>query len=506
MIYRKSILYKETAYKKNSSNMFLSRACRLLILISSIIISLISITQILGEPVLHDNWAIIVSFLCLSWIGIYMVCSSLEFKSLYLFTSAYIIMLSLFHLGITIPHSLAFIGGLDWLSFGMMAKWYERAGWYTALALGCLGIGFGISLMSLRIRAKPLTTNSQRIGDRLLNTIFWDGFGLLLASSVFLLMAIQSFGDLTSYSRVDFFRTSKDTRGFGVFLMVLPAAVTMLMIGANRHFKKLFAISVASISFIILLLSGYRSSALYPLLIGIIIFVKVGKKIPFHFSVSIIFLVIIIIPIIGMLRGMGPYNKLNLLTIEKSMKNTKAQDTFVELGGTAGVLAHVVRLVPEIDSYRYGTTYIRAFRDSIPNIMPNMSASYRAKSKQEALVDPSAISKMVVPSDWITYRVDRERFNTGEGLGFSAIGEPYINFGIIGVVIYFILLGYFLGRLDGINLLEHPKILVFSCSMLGPLIGTVRGDFGNFVKPAIFITIILGIWRILIRIISPKYV
>jgi oligosaccharide repeat unit polymerase len=305
-----------------------------------------------------------------------------------------------------------------------------------------------------------------------------------------------------SYSRADFFHTSKDTRGLGVFLMVFPSAVTMLVIGANKQWENLFALIMSSVALVILLLSGYRSAVLQPLLIGIIVWTKVGRKIPVLISVSIVFLVIIMIPVIGMFRGMGPYDKLNVSSIEKSMEKTNAQDTFVELGGTAGVLAHVFRLVPETDSYRYGMTYVKAFRDSIPNIMPQMSESDRLKARQGGLLNPSMINEVLAPGEWITYRVDRARFIKGEGIGFSAIGEPYINFGAIGVIIYFMLIGFLLGRLDSVNILETPNILIFSCSMLGVFMGTVRGDLATFIKPAIFITIILIIWRTIMRIFN----
>ena len=470
----------------------------------SIIIFVYSLLNVLIEPEVHANWSISVTLLSIFWIVTYILYTYCRFKTFYLLASAYILALSLFHLGTIIPASLGLIDNIVWEPVGYLARWQERSGWFTVLSLSCLGIGVGISA---KFSAETgLKRPVVAVRNHALSSIYLDGIGLFVSSLVFLCMAIYSFGNLLNYSRVEFFRTASDTRGLGLFMMVLPSAAVLLAIGARSKIEKIFSIFVALSSFCMFLFSGYRSAALFPALVGIILWEKVGKKISFVFAVSAVAFVIFVIPVIGMLRGMGPYKNINSQTIEKSVKKTSSQDAFIEMGGTAGVLAHVLRLVPDQDPYRFGVTYVKAFRDSIPNIMPKMGESYRTQSRQEAFYDPYAIGSMAVPSDWITYRVARDKFNKGEGLGFSAIGEPYLNFGTVGVVVFFVVLGFLLGRLDGVNLLEHPKLLIFACAMFWPLVRTVRNDFSNFIKPAIFMFIIICIWRLLLGLVSVKSV
>ena len=90
----------------------------------------------------------------------------------------------------------------------------------------------------------------------------------------------------------------------------------------------------------------------------------------------------------------------------------------------------------------------------------------------------------------------------GEGVGFTAIGEPYLNFGLPGVIAFFLALGYLLGRLDQVNLLERPGLLVFASAILWHLIQTVRDDFSNFIKPMLFTYVFLLCWRLMTRILS----
>ncbi len=64
------------------------------------------------------------------------------------------------------------------------------------------------------------------------------------------------------------------------------------------------------------------------------------------------------------------------------------------------------------------------------------------------------------------------------GLGFSAIAEPYLNFGVTGVVVYFLGLGLALGRLD-LVLAHAParRTLALAALVFMPLLLTVRNDF-----------------------------
>ncbi len=481
---------------------------KVLLLSFSSIVALVSCYLALQSPQLHADWSIEVTMVSLAYLISFLIFASLLFKTPYLFTSAYLVALSLFHLGITVPESLGLLQATlesssliqvgNWRS-GALVKWLEQAGWYTVLALACLGIGFSLSVTAGRLRQMHQAVPPER-KNKTLSLLFRDGVGLLLASSLMLGLAIASFGNLLSYSRVEFFRTAGDTRGLGVFLMIFPSAVTFVVIGARTRLQRVFALLVFFFGFTLIMLSGYRAAALYPMLVGAAVWVKIGRRIPTIYAIGAGLSLLMAISVIGNFRTYK-YAEMDSNKLEHAVESSKAQDAFVTLGQTGGLLAHVLRLVPDVDPFRYGASYVRYLVESIPNISGSINKSERTLALQASRLDSKAIAR-TAPSDWLTYRILPEKFSVGEGVGFTGIGEPYLNFGLPGVTIFFFTLGYLLGRLEQANLLAHPATLVFATGILWHLIQTVRDDFGNFIKPMIFTYIIIFAWRFALKMLQ----
>jgi oligosaccharide repeat unit polymerase len=476
---------------------------RAILMSISLLVMFAALPQLIGSPEGNGNWPLYVSLASIAWLATFFVCSYGQFKTPYLLTTAFVVPLCLFHLGVVIPSAFGWSPDAG-LTFGSFAPWLERAGWYTVLALGCIGLGFGWSLKRSNFKIQKHIVD-EATANRVLDMLFLNGIGLLIASVIFLGLAIASFGNLLSYSRVDFVRINAgDTRGLGALTMVLPIALIFLVVGARKRMTRIFSYSITAFLFIILLLSGSRSAVMAPLLVGIVLWVKVGKKIPLPVALTILVFVLIAIPAIGVLRSSGEsYDKINKEDILRSTENAKIGTGFSEMGSTASVLANILRLVPEKDPYRYGESYFKAIKVAIPNIGLSQKGSERLMALQGASATSDAVLDLI-PSEWITYRLDPIRFAAGEGVGFSGIGEPYINFGLTGVVIYFIFLGFFLGRLESANLLSSPKVLIFIAVTAVPLITLVRNDFVIFTKPVIFTYIVLLIWNLSTKFLFGK--
>jgi oligosaccharide repeat unit polymerase len=69
------------------------------------------------------------------------------------------------------------------------------------------------------------------------------------------------------------------------------------------------------------------------------------------------------------------------------------------------------------------------------------------------------------------------------GMGFSAIAEPYMNFGVGGVIVYFVLLSCFLVWLEQLSVRNSYALAAWAL-VLGPLLWTTRNDFSNFFRSA----------------------
>src|SRR5207302_1124841 len=249
------------------------------LLLASVLTIVCSLVMMATVDSTGDNWELQVSIVSLLWIAIYFGCTYFFFKTAYLLTSLYVAMLVLFHLGITIPDAFGVFRPTVWPTPGIDSKWFELSGWCTVLSLGSLGLGFSIGL-NARDAAIHRALKAGADANRVLAGLYHDGLGLLLASAIFLGLAFATFGNLLNYTRVEFFQGVADTRGLGGTLMVLPGALTALLIGATTPAKKSFAAILVTLGFIAILLSGYRSYALCPAIVGATIWVKTGRTIP----------------------------------------------------------------------------------------------------------------------------------------------------------------------------------------------------------------------------------
>jgi oligosaccharide repeat unit polymerase len=112
--------------------------------------------------------------------------------------------------------------------------------------------------------------------------------------------------------------------------------------------------------------------------------------------------------------------------------------------------------------------------------------------------------RQLSPSRWASVKVYgvEVALYKNFGVGFSAVAEPYFNFGYWGVVGFFLLAGAFFARMEASNLIFNYHWLVFSTLFYWLLLMTVRNEFGNFTKPASFMLICLGIW-LLVRRFTP---
>ena len=436
------------------------------------------------------DWPVPIALSALIWLIGYFVLTRLAFGTFYLYGNAFVVVLTIFHLGLTIPQGLGLNLPDAWATTGNYAYWLELSGWYTLLALASYGIGTGLATLIQPRTGDPTLHDPQET----LRFMYRMGIGGLIASAVFLTLAISSYGNILEYSRADFFRGSEDIRGWGVFLMIFPVSLTLVVLGATSTTERLFGYPIAILGFIALMLSGYRGVTLYPALAGIITWVKIGRKIPSWVAASTIVFVLLAVPAIGALRLDVAYKDITAERVVEKFQESSIEETLT-LGGTGGVLAHALRLVPDKDPFFSGRTYLSATTEAIPNFMP------RGEEIKERISLVNDI-EVYTPGEWITARVDPERFRNGGGLGFTAIGEAYINFGFLGVIFVFATLGIFFIWLERIDLMSRPYALFFCLTILPFFFRFIRNQFSSLTKPAVFVLIIffaVGIVLLVIR-------
>jgi oligosaccharide repeat unit polymerase len=467
----------------------------------SIGITAIATGEIQSAYASGQSWAPLIAFMCAAWLACFLASSWLYFGSPYLFSTAYLMVLAVFHLGLLIPYGLGIVNILAWQ--GDEGRWIRLAGWYTALAFATFGIGFAFTCLQKPARTVRLTAEQEALViGRNFAKLRNLATGLAVAAILGLLITMLRLGNLLAFTRFDLFFRSGDPRWLSLFMFLGPTAALALVATARTRTQKTTSYIFGTCMLALTLLSGERSRALFPLLMGAVLWVKLGRRIPHIVAAGMIMAVLLVIPLIGMLRTLGSYNQLSAKDVEQAQQHSTVINALGEMGSTLGVLSVTLKHIPSEEPYRLGQPFLIYLRQSIPNV--GLSANYeyaRTTLFRKLRSNPRAVLELE-PSEWTSWKVLPERFLAGQGTGFSGIAEPYFSFGYGGVVVWFILLGAFLARMDLVDMRLNYNWLVFGTLFFWNFPVTCRNSFGVFTKPAALILTALAIW-IVVRRFTP---
>lgn len=130
------------------------------------------------------------------------------------------------------------------------------------------------------------------------------------------------------------------------------------------------------------------------------------------------------------------------------------QNALAEMGGSIWPVAEVISWTSSGEDFLYGESYWAPIDRALYHVLPGWS-------RPEA-DDDDRLSNVVVLK-----RVG--------AIGFSPIAEAYRNFGDLGVVVFMLLLGLLLGRMECWG--NSPPLRVVAGIILFPLIIFIRNDF-----------------------------
>jgi oligosaccharide repeat unit polymerase len=224
---------------------------------------------------------------------------------------------------------------------------------------------------------------------------------------------------------------------------------------------------------------GFRGPALIAGLIVFAVALKKGVTFPKWSPWLAAALLLVAVPIERIARE----EPLNDRSISTTFREINPLDAPAEMGTSIRPLAETADLI-DSTNYRYGRTYVAGLKGIFPNL------AFRWEAPITESIDD------LPPSHWITAVADPWSFRNYGGMGFSAVAEPYMNFGVAGVVVYFVLLAFFLVRLEQISIRSSYALAIWGL-VLGPLLWTTRNDFSNFFRPAVWGLLCLGLIRIL---------
>jgi hypothetical protein len=402
--------------------------------------------------------------------------------------------LAVFHLGMVVPIALGLADPPLWLQSADPLL-VGRAVACVALAvaayeLGCL-IGWG--QLGRRRRARP--AGSPAAPPRAAGTpvatraaaaptpargrsALYSG-GLLVAAGATAAIALNVWsigvGRFFSASYGYALYAATDSRLLLTALYwLLPAAALVTLVGARPGRETRPALALLALVAALLLWAGDRGGAVSFMAAALVVWTATRGPLPRQLVVPGALVLLLLMPMVATLRQL-PRNGLDLGKIAAAAAEASPLAALTEMGGSMRTLVETMRLVPEVSDYRLGSSYV----DAALRVIPNVGL---AKAAHE-WSDPASLP----PNHWVTYMVAPWAYASFGGLGFSAIAEPYLNFGVLGVAGYFLALGALLGWLD-LALARRPsrRFLAVTAVVFMPLLVTVRNDLHNFVRPAVW--------------------
>jgi len=377
----------------------------------------------------------------------------------------YLSILGLFHLGLIVPWAL---GTYDISRVPSFTPY----GLSRSIALIDYSIvAFNIGIILALSRKKRTILLSQTVTETEDKNVYVGGCVLLAAGIAIFVIGLIGLDPLgyfrLSYSETYRLRAESDPRLFGSGMTVAFIGLSIAAAGASRRRFRVLSI-VGAVWLASLMYWGFRGPTVIAALIVYIIARKKGLQIPRLVSISAAALLLLILPVLHESRELPLNDRLAHI----SLNNFNILDAPAEMGISIRPLVETVDLLGPHD-FRLGRTYWIA----IKGIVPNLALRWESSSTTSDADLP--------PSHWITALVDPWTYKNYGGMGFSAIAEPYMNFGVTGVLIYFFLLSFFLIYLEQISI-RNAYALAAWALILGPLLWTTRNDFTNFFRPAVW--------------------
>lgn len=185
---------------------------------------------------------------------------------------------------------------------------------------------------------------------------------------------------------------------------------------------------------IAIILSGRRTEALRVVIMLLFAYIYVsGNKLNIKKTVAYLFAGIILTSVFGAIRGEGQSFSQG---VEMLTSNITISPFTKELAGSINTVHIAMENVPDIIPYNYGVTFFPSFA----LLVPGLDRLITLMSNGIALNSSTQISNMYWGgSDW------------GYGMGSSIVADVYISFGVIGILIVFLLIGRLFRKLEEIT-------------------------------------------------------
>jgi hypothetical protein len=389
----------------------------------------------------------------------------------------YLYLLGLFHLGLVVPWALG-------VAASEPPPWLLTNDLNPALAMVIVAItsyqaGAAIAVWLWPPDARTAPVTAVRWHNPML---FESGLAIVALGLLAFCAGIQSLG-LERLLRSDYAETYSlashyDPRFFATSMTFVPLGLYLAVAAARRRMLP-WVLGCGVLWGCCVLFLGFRGYALVPAITIVAVLHKRGLRPPRIVYLLGLPLLLVLIPVVRAVRA----ERLAERSLGATLAVTAPLLAVEEMGGSLRALVHTRQFL-DSEPLRWGQTYWQALRSAAPNVALHWQGG-----------DYLPVGQLP-PSHWLTLQAAPETYRAHGGLGFSAVAEAYMNFGVAGVAAYFFLLALLLVAAYRFDV-SHPTRLALWAVVLGPLLWTVRNDFHGFFRPVLLGIAAVGIARLL---------
>lgn len=216
-------------------------------------------------------------------------------------------------------------------------------------------------------------------------------------------------------------------------MLFVPAALYLLALSERRRSWVVLCVGSLAVYCLVTLYRGGRSPAGVVLLSTAWLFDCYVRRIPRGLLFGAVAILLIVFSGVGALRNLTGEQRTasRMLATAFESRGESLVSSVAEMGSSMNVISHVLRLVPGVRGFDWGTSYLLSASAVLPNVTSGLHPAVASGT----------------PSRWLIEVIDPATARAGGGIGFSFIAEAYLNFGWFGSPPVMIGLGVFWGWL-----------------------------------------------------------
>ncbi len=332
-----------------------------------------------------------------------------------------------------------------WTLAFLRSENYALAIIISSLAFETFTIAWLLGLKKRKFNGQ-LTVESNNVITREKTAFYFAGIMMLVvvfAYFVFLMAKGQLTLDMTYTDYREY--VMKGNNIYSWIIVLYPTGL-LYVIAASEGRKRSIGVALFTLTAIILLITGNKGEVFYAVLASLGILGYQGKKLDKKHVILLCVIMFIIIPVVTSTRSTTGVRD------GFSLEFASFTEAFLEIGMQIRCLVYSLDGVQDgIYDFMYGYSYLKPLCGVLSYVI--FPLGYLPE----------------IPIDLSTSKSDFS------GYGFTQVAEGYLNFGILGAVLLFAVLGYFIGKL------EFSKIkistLCFVGSVLAIFINMSRNTF-----------------------------